>query len=619
MSSLESPRPTLRISPDALAVALIAALGAAITWAFRRNALDDPFVTYRYVENILAGVGPVYNVGESALSTTALGYAGFLAAIVAVGRSVQTIDVSLASNLVSGASLTAAALAVFLLARRHGQATAGLIAAIALVSARPLISTFGLETCLLLALVTWSAYLFDRDRPTLAAVLLAAATVVRADGAVAFACLLIAWLAMTRRWRAMARPLIVFAAIVAPYELTLVAIYGSPIPTTLAAKQAQASIAGWPDFASGLAVLAAEHVAWSRLFLWFLPIAAIGIVALARQRWALPLILWALAQSVTYQVLGVASYTWYYAPLVPAVAILFGLGAATVARRNTALAILVAAPLFLAQEKAALALTFQLPEPRARAYQTVGRWLAANTPLESRVAVMEVGIMGYYAQRPMVDLLGLIRPDTIDALRRQDFFWTIAAYQPNYVVLTGKNPLWFQFAAPDHWFHQFFAPVYEHAEPGFWGSPMTVYRRTAPRRESPESIRTDIGRFGSALTLARATADRTTARRGDFLTVELEWIAAAPVRRDYAAFVHVVSSEPLVIAQHDTPINASRWPVGKPVAYFHPMRLPDDASPGVYTIEVGVYLPEEPLTRLPPLDSPRPRNVGIVGALTIVP
>ena len=44
----------------------------------------------------------------------------------------------------------------------------------------------------------------------------------------------------------------------------------------------------------------------------------------------------------------------------------------------------------------------------------------------------------------MVDLLGLIRPDTVDAMRRQDFFWTIADSQADAVVLTGKNPLWFQ-------------------------------------------------------------------------------------------------------------------------------------------------------------------------------
>src|SRR6185436_13105771 len=134
----------------------------------------------------------------------------------------------------------------------------------------------------------------------------------------------------------------------------------------------------------------------------------------------------------------------------------------------------------------------------------VGEWLSHNTAATDRVAVMEVGIIGYYAHRPMVDLLGLIRPETIAALGREDFFWTIAESQAEWVVLTGKNPLWFQFAQPDHWFFQFYAPAQRVDQPGFWGTPLTIYKRQAPLRQStPALVTTGPGRFGNDIILEK--------------------------------------------------------------------------------------------------------------------
>jgi hypothetical protein len=279
-------------------------------------------------------------------------------------------------------------------------------------------------------------------------------------------------------------------------------------------------------------------------------------------------------------------------------------------------ALILLAPLLWAEATGAWALRASLPEPRAIAYERVGRWLADNSAPNERVAVMEVGVIGYYAGRPMVDLLGLIRPETIAALHRQDFFWTIADSQADMVVLTGKNPLWFQFAEPGHWFYQFYAPVERIEQPGFWGTPLTVYRRQAPPRAPPElDAPTDL-RFGDAIALDRAVVERLSARPGDYLTVQLFWRPLRPIERDYAAFVHVVSSEPRVVAQHDTPVVATRWPAGRAVQYYHPMRLPADLAPGRYSLEVGLYPPEEPLRRLPP-SRPHERNVAVVAELTV--
>lgn len=44
------------------------------------------------------------------------------------------------------------------------------------------------------------------------------------------------------------------------------------------------------------------------------------------------------------------------------------------------------------------------------------RWLAANTPPEALVAAHDIGAIGYFAERPLLDLAGLISPEVIDLL-----------------------------------------------------------------------------------------------------------------------------------------------------------------------------------------------------------
>jgi hypothetical protein len=624
----------LRAAPIVLVLA-----AAGLGWAFRRNALDDPYVTYRYAENIVAGLGPVYNPGERVLSTTALGYALLLAALSPLAELPRL------SNLLSAVGLGALALALHRLAGRNCHAGSGFAAGLLALASPLLLSTFGLETCLFLGLVAWSAVAWDAGRWRAAAALIALATVLRSDGALAFAVLAAASALRERRLPLGAAAL--YAAIVLPYEAALALYYGSPTPTTLAAKVAQATIGGWPDYLGGLAQLVAERLGWTPLFWLAPPLLLLGAAALPRHRWALPLVAWGAAQAVAYQLLGVASYSWYYAPLVPAAALLVGLGADALTGRSVALLrgesppperrlslrergrttfavlipVLVVVPLLWAQLVGVRGQRANTPDPRSLAYESVGRWLDANAAPTERVAVMEVGIMGYYARRPMVDLLGLIRPETIDALRRQDFFWTIADTQVEFIVLTGKNPLWFQFAEPGHWFHQLYGPVHRVEQPGFWGTPLTVYRRQAPPRQPPElDERPADLRFGDAARLERVAVERLSVRAGDYLTVQLFWRAEQPhqpagTRRDYSAFVHVVSAEPKVVAQHDSPVSATRWPAGEAVQYYHPMRLPDDLAPGRYTVEVGLYLPEEPLRRLPP-SRPHPRDVAVVAEIT---
>src|SRR5690606_37532000 len=143
-------------------------------------------------------------------------------------------------------------------------------------------------------------------------------------------------------------------------------------------------------------------------------LAALGVAAGLRQgsRWGL-ILLWGLAYFLAYTVLGVSRYYWYYAPLVPAWVALVGLGVEAGARLagkfqgrqgRAVMAALVPAlllVLFVFQAYQAWG-TRDSRDPRVSIYRAAGEWLRAATDSTASVGSLEVGIIGYYAQRPMI-------------------------------------------------------------------------------------------------------------------------------------------------------------------------------------------------------------------------
>jgi hypothetical protein len=74
---------------------------------------------------------------------------------------------------------------------------------------------------------------------------------------------------------------------------------------------------------------------------------------------------------------------------------------------------------------------------RTLAYVETAAWLRANTAPEARVAMLEIGIIGYYADRHIVDLLGLATPQAI-ANAKTDWSANIALLKPDFVVMQNR-------------------------------------------------------------------------------------------------------------------------------------------------------------------------------------
>jgi hypothetical protein len=81
----------------------------------------------------------------------------------------------------------------------------------------------------------------------------------------------------------------------------------------------------------------------------------------------------------------------------------------------------------------------QHPEPfddRYRLYRDTGRWIAAHTDPRERFAAAEVGTMGFYAQRPVTDLMGLVSPEVLGRIRRKDIIGAFLRH-PSELLIDG--------------------------------------------------------------------------------------------------------------------------------------------------------------------------------------
>ena len=249
---------------------------------------DDGYITLRVVENLAAGYGPVFNVGERVQVFTHPLWAGMLAAehyVLLRVPAYQALQLPLYSLTIwSGLLLSALAVALFLwkVAPRR---QAALLCLIVLGFSRSFIhySTSGLENPLLhlITAAILAAILFRPNDTFLISLLVGLGLLARWDFPLAFGPYLIYLLAVSKDRK---RTLLDMFAGLAPamaWELYAIVYYGFPFPNTAYAKLAT----GLPRsvlFAQGW--LYVEDL-WVHDRLTFVTIAAGIAASLASREW----------------------------------------------------------------------------------------------------------------------------------------------------------------------------------------------------------------------------------------------------------------------------------------------------------------------------------------------
>lgn len=436
-------------------------LALAITFGFWGFSFDDNFITYRYASNVIDGEGLVFNPGERVLGTSAPGYALLLAGLAALTRPFH-IDVPHWGTMISIASIMIlfALIARFPATEKHDRNLSDwvpsmIFAALALTSHLNLY-LLGSETFAVLALTVLAThFLFVRQRGATAGVLIALAMCCRLDAGLAALVLgLVAWMKQRR-----------FPVAFATVGLTLLGAwlgflgtyFGHVIPNTLGGKTAlhdvPTTLRQWQTLQATLPTVSSVAL---------LAGAAFGLVILWRTGlWRRPSILalglWVITHEVAYRVIGLWYAPWYHVYLWQSLLALYVLAASDLAHRAPTIlrrwtggngistswmafagaiaVLLVPSFLFVVQSWR------EPPVPRFRLYQQAGSYVREHVDPSSEILAMEIGGFGYFGQRRILDLAGLVSPRFTAAKLAGDRPGLVAELQPAYILAGRADPL----------------------------------------------------------------------------------------------------------------------------------------------------------------------------------
>jgi hypothetical protein len=227
------------------------------------------------------------------------------------------------------------------------------------------------------------------------------------------------------RSEAIWKTLLGFGSLFFPYLLFNLALSGNPMPNTFYAKQAEyaafwlsktwADRVGeylWPILASPFLVLIPSAIWWL-------------IRSLRRRNWgAAASVLWVLGyMGIYFTRLPAYQHGRYIIPALPVMYLWGVLGLLELASNpglNKRLLSLWQMTVLV------LAIAFEFIAARQNAYDvfwiesemvTTARWVAQNIPSDARLAVHDIGALGFYVQNPLVDMAGLITPEVVPFIR----------------------------------------------------------------------------------------------------------------------------------------------------------------------------------------------------------
>lgn len=436
----------------------------AVFWSItpiwqQQNLNDDSYITLTYAKNLARGDGFVYNHPPATLGTTTPLFTLVTALIARLTPGMDVADVAIGLSLVAW---LAAAWVLYRIMRLVGLApTEAMLPSVVLLwMVRPWLFYIGMEIWLFQLLLLLSIYFWLAERPLAAGLCVGALTLTRGEGVLMGGIIGAHYLWRDRRalpWFLAGGALMALAWIGYAWPR-----FGTVIPNTLAAKQAQAELPTANTFLQRIAVDFAAYVnslrvgtPWLNTIWFWLPL---GIAALARWRALWIFVVWIVAYVVAYALLDPNPYAWYVLHLIFVLHILCGVGLAYLVlivrqmQQPVRRAGLAAVAVLLCVGLLRTDITFLLQDARsfagdARApiYRELTDWLSTHTDPTESVAYIEVGYLGYFTDNRIVDLAGLTDPTITPHLTSDGYAWGFRHYDPDYYI---HNPL-FDWALAD--------------------------------------------------------------------------------------------------------------------------------------------------------------------------
>jgi hypothetical protein len=239
------------------------------------------------------------------------------------------------------------------------------------------------------------------------------------------------WLSGQRSWRAVIQAGFGFGVLFVPYLLFNDLLSGGPWPNTFYAKQAEYAVLRDAPLWSRLANVGA--LPFVGVLVLLLPALLIAVWQAGRSRH------WDLLIALGWVSALVGAYAWrlpvtyqhgrYVIPVIPVLLAAGAGGLAQVAKPTSSqlllrivsrawlVGVLAIAAAFWVRGALAYQSDVQIIETEMVA---TARWLATHTEPNSLIAAHDIGALGYFGGRPILDMAGLVSPQVIPFIRDED-------------------------------------------------------------------------------------------------------------------------------------------------------------------------------------------------------
>lgn len=509
---------------------------------FYKFSTEDSYITYRYAQNLADGKGFVYNPGEEFLGTTAPFYTLILAFFGFLGLNIPFVG-----GILSTFSLGMTVLFIYLLTQKKGYPLVGLLCGLFVFLNPWFLQTFGSETYFQLLMIISAFYFYDQKKYIPTVIFCALAFLVRADGIIPAIIIFTDYIINNRKFPVKA--IIFFVILCAPFFLFYYFYFNSFLPASLEAKQAQYASGLWRKFLPGTFYFAKLILRANSLLYFFIPLLLIGgiLILLSRRIWVL-IASWAVLHILGYTFLKVSFYHWYPIPLLfllmlmSAFSIHLLLSVSHFFKENQirkwnikilnqdinlsiakfkdldlslkwtyrVLSFLVLSSIILVLSGGIRAYHIthrSLPFPKLELYTKAGRWIAENIPPDASIAALEIGYLGYYAQRKVIDMVGLVTPEVSSHIRDGDLQWAIRKYQPDYFIYNEEFRSWLETIIDQQWFEKSYKQIREMNQPGYPFSLKIFKKSHAIEFQETKILAVDSRQEGSDFNVGEITED----------------------------------------------------------------------------------------------------------------
>jgi hypothetical protein len=580
-----------------------------LAWGFLRSplqAFDDAYITYRYADNWRQGLGLVYNPGEWVLGTTTPLFALVLGVVGLFGSDVETLGHWI--GVLSWLAVAGTGMGLLLQTRRpHAAVAAGLLLAVE----PSMLSSLGMETSLLVALMLGTAWAWLAGRRALTVVLAAALILARQDSAL---WLLLLGAEIWRRnrsipWRVTAGTVL----LVSPWFMYAWWRYGSVLPNSALAKLGQnrlMPVEGQSTYAQALLQISIRglHPTGVLVMAGLLALGVWIVLRHARSLWWL--LAWMVSYIAIYSWLGVVSFPWYFVPPLAVTGLIVALPLGSMLgdklahcsnlaeqqssrpgrrckawqRLSPVLAVSLLALLLAARGRHMLRI--RAGQGYRPAYRAVGQWLNHNTHSGSSVASIEIGVIGYLSQRQILDTMGLVTPD----MRQHQVGWAetlayaINVHRPDYaIVLPGTA--WD--AIVDRWWFQ------EEYEPVVQFDDVTIYGRYMSS-DADHHLPAQID-YAPGVSLTGLTVNSLSLQPRTDLEVWLDVEVQSTPESRYVLTLFLVDAQTferhaeVTTAPLDGRYSSNLWQPGDRLSLPMRLNLPQGMEPGAYQLGLTLY------------------------------